>query len=50
MQGREEGLRRRGRVFRERRDVLHDYSDSELLEMYRLDLAGIGSYSSSPTS
>ena len=34
-------LRRRGRVFRDRRDVLGEYSDSELLERYRFDRAGI---------
>lgn len=39
--GRAERLRRRRRAFRARRDVLAEYSDSELLTRYRFDRAGI---------
>ena len=32
---------RRRRTFRERRDVLRDYTDSQLIERFRLDRGGI---------
>ncbi|KAG0726515.1 putative nuclease HARBI1 [Chionoecetes opilio] len=39
--GRADRVRRRGRIFRARRDVLAEYSDRQLLERYRFDRAGI---------
>ena len=36
-----EGALRRQRIYKQRRDVLAEYSDSELLERYRFDQAGI---------
>lgn len=41
-EGQEARFKRREQVYRDRRDISLEYSDSELLERYRFDRDGIG--------